>query len=103
MDHSLAGGVTLLHFTFTSHQRRPLTRFGIYKIVHRLITMIELKEVLRLWREGLPKKRLAAQLGLDPKTVRFEKRRVGKQDRMTVHAGLGRRNARERRRFDRGV
>jgi len=53
MDHSLAGGVTLLHFTslhftFTSHQRRPLTRFGIYKIVHRLITMIELKEVLRL-------------------------------------------------------
>jgi phosphatidylserine/phosphatidylglycerophosphate/cardiolipin synthase-like enzyme len=30
MDHPLAGGVTLLHFTFTSHQRRPLTRFGIY-------------------------------------------------------------------------
>jgi hypothetical protein len=30
--------------------RRPLTRFGIYRIVHRLITMIELKEVLRLWR-----------------------------------------------------
>lgn len=32
--------------------------------------MIELKEVLRLWAKGLPKKRVAAQLGLDPKTVR---------------------------------
>jgi Mu transposase, C-terminal domain len=36
----------------------------------REVTMVELKEVLRLWGEGLPKKRLAAQLGLDPKTVR---------------------------------
>jgi hypothetical protein len=35
----------------------------------REVTMVELKEVLRLWGEGLPKKRLAAQLGLDPKTV----------------------------------
>ena len=25
-----------------SHERRPLTRFGIYTIVHRLITMIKL-------------------------------------------------------------
>ena len=32
--------------------------------------MLEVKEVLRLWREGVPTKRLAAQLGLDPKTVR---------------------------------
>ena len=38
--------------------------------MYREVTMIELKEVLRLWGEGLPKKRLAAQLGLDPKTVR---------------------------------
>jgi len=38
MDHSLAGGVTLLRVTFTSHQRRLLTRFAIHKIVHRLIT-----------------------------------------------------------------
>jgi len=36
----------------------------------REVTMIELKEVLRLWGKGLPKKRVAAQLGLDPKTVR---------------------------------
>jgi len=36
----------------------------------REVTMVEIKEVLRLWGEGLPKKRLAAQLGLDPKTVR---------------------------------
>src|SRR5438093_12720376 len=36
----------------------------------REVTMIELKEVLLLWGKGLPKKRVAAQLGLDPKTVR---------------------------------
>jgi hypothetical protein len=34
------------------------------------VTMIEFREVLRLWQEQVPKKRIAAQLGLDPKTVR---------------------------------
>jgi hypothetical protein len=38
--------------------------------MYREVTMIELREVLRLWSEGVPKKRVAAQLGLDPKTVR---------------------------------
>jgi predicted DNA-binding transcriptional regulator YafY len=38
--------------------------------MYREVTMIELREVLRLWSEGLPTKRVAAQLGLDPKTVR---------------------------------
>ena len=38
--------------------------------MYREVTMIEVKEVLRLRREGVPTKRLAAQLGLDPKTVR---------------------------------
>src|ERR1700674_864386 len=37
--------------------------------MYREVTMIELKELLRLWCEGLPKKRLAAQVGLDPKTA----------------------------------
>lgn len=32
--------------------------------------MVEIKEVLRLWRAGTPKKRIAAQLTLDVKTVR---------------------------------
>lgn len=32
--------------------------------------MNEIKEVLRLWIGGMPKKRIAAQLSLDPKTVR---------------------------------
>jgi transposase len=32
--------------------------------------MIEIKEVLRQWLAGMPKKRIAAQLGIDPKTVR---------------------------------
>ena len=38
--------------------------------MYREVTMVEVKEVLRLWRAGVPRKRLAAQLGLDPKTVR---------------------------------
>lgn len=32
--------------------------------------MLEVKEVLRLWLRGVPKKRIALQRGLDPKTVR---------------------------------
>jgi len=32
--------------------------------------MLEIKEVLRLWQAGIAKKRIAAQLGVDPKTVR---------------------------------
>ncbi|MCP4960230.1 MAG: IS21 family transposase [Actinomycetia bacterium] len=32
--------------------------------------MIEIKEALRQWLAGAPKKRIAAQLGIDPKTVR---------------------------------
>jgi hypothetical protein len=35
--------------------------------MYREVTMIEVREVLRLRGEGLPKKRIAAQLGLDPK------------------------------------
>ena len=38
--------------------------------MYREVTMIEVREVLRLRGEGQPKKRIAAQLGLDPKTVR---------------------------------
>jgi transposase len=38
--------------------------------MYREVTMVEVTEVLRLWRAGLPRKRLAAQLGLDIKTVR---------------------------------
>ena len=38
--------------------------------MYREVTMIEIREVLRLRGEGLPKTRIAAQLGLDPKTVR---------------------------------
>ena len=38
--------------------------------MYREVTMFEVKEALRLWVSGTPKKRIAAQLGLDPKTVR---------------------------------
>ncbi len=36
----------------------------------REVTMIEVKEALRLWLRGVAKKRIAKQLALDPKTVR---------------------------------
>jgi transposase len=36
----------------------------------REVTLQEVKEVIRLWRAQVPKKRIAAQLGLDIKTVR---------------------------------
>jgi len=38
--------------------------------MYREVTMVEITEVLRLWRAGVRKKRIAARLGLDPKTVR---------------------------------
>jgi transposase len=36
----------------------------------REVTLQEVKEVVRLWRARVPKRRIAAQLGLDIKTVR---------------------------------
>jgi hypothetical protein len=36
----------------------------------REVTVIETKEVLRLWQRGVAKKRIAAQLGVDVRTVR---------------------------------
>src|SRR5438093_1421681 len=39
-------------------------------MAHREVTMLEVKEVLRLWLGGVAKKRIAAGLGLDVKTVR---------------------------------
>jgi hypothetical protein len=38
--------------------------------MYREVTMFEVTEALRLWLRGTPKKRIASQLGLDPKTVR---------------------------------
>ncbi len=37
---------------------------------YREVTMVEIKEILRLWLRGMRKKRIAALLGIDPKTVR---------------------------------
>jgi hypothetical protein len=39
-------------------------------MAYREVTMVEIKEVLQLWRAGGKKKRIAAQLTLDVKTVR---------------------------------
>ncbi len=36
----------------------------------REVTMLEVKEILRLWLLGVPKKQIATQLGFDVKTVR---------------------------------
>ena len=48
--------------------------------MYREVRVIEITEVLRLWRAGVPKKRIAVRLGLDPKTVRRY---------VTVAPGLG--------------
>jgi len=37
---------------------------------YREVTMVEVREILRLWAKGLGKKTIAARLGLDVKTVR---------------------------------
>lgn len=37
---------------------------------YREVTLIEVKEILRLWLDGVPKKRIAGLLGVDRKTVR---------------------------------
>ena len=39
-------------------------------MAYREVTMIEVKEVLRQWLAGVGKKRIAARVGVDPKTVR---------------------------------
>lgn len=39
-------------------------------MAYREVTMVEVREALRQWLLGVPKKRIAASLGLDPKTVR---------------------------------
>jgi transposase len=39
-------------------------------MAHREVTMLEVKEVLRLWLGGVAKKQIASGLGLDVKTVR---------------------------------
>ena len=39
-------------------------------MAYREVTLLEVKEVLRLWLIGFKKKRIAAQLGFDIKTVR---------------------------------
>lgn len=38
--------------------------------MYREVTMIEVRKVLRLRGEGLPKKRITARPGLNPRTVR---------------------------------
>ena len=52
----------------------------------REVTMLEVKEVLRLWLLGVPKKGIARQLGFDVKTVR---RYLGAARAQGVEAGHG--------------
>jgi transposase len=52
----------------------------------REVPMVETREIVRLWLAGLPKKRIAARLGVDPKTVRHY---VGAAERAGLRAGQG--------------
>lgn len=53
---------------------------------YREVTMVEIREILRLWLRGTRKKRIAALLGLDPKTVR---RYVSAAVRLGLPSGQG--------------
>jgi hypothetical protein len=55
-------------------------------MAYREVTMVEIKEVLRLWMGGAKKKRIAAQLSLDVKTVR---RYVSAAERIGLSPGVG--------------
>lgn len=48
----------------------PASRRRGEVMAYREVSVIEVKEVLRLWRSRVPKKQIAGRLGLDPKTVR---------------------------------
>src|SRR5437867_3708236 len=52
----------------------------------REVPMVETKEIVRLWLTGLPKKRIAARVGVDPKTVRHYVRAA---ERAGLRAGQG--------------
>jgi len=56
-------------------------------VAYREVGMLEIKEVLRLWLKGTAKKRIARQLGLDPKTVR-RYIRVAEQCGLTPSQGV---------------
>lgn len=53
----------------------------------REVTMIEVKEVLRQWLSGVGKKRIGANVGLDPKTVRRYVR-AAEASGLTTDSGL---------------
>lgn len=55
-------------------------------MAYREVTMVDVKEVLRLWLAGVARKRIAARLGLDPKTVR---RYVRSAERTGLRASAG--------------
>ena len=55
-------------------------------MAYREVGMLEIKEVLRLWLGGTPKKQIARQLGLDPKTVRSYVR-VAEDNGLSVEIG----------------
>ena len=55
--------------------------------MYREVTMLEVKEVLGLWRDGVPTKRLAAQLGLEGSSGSFKRpsARTCRQRRQRPH------------------
>ena len=62
--------------------------------------MVEIKEVLRLWMGGAKKKRIAAQLSLDVKTVR---RYVAAAESVGLAPGVGELTDERQRREGGGV
>src|ERR1700752_198346 len=55
-------------------------------MAYREVTMVEIREVLRLWAYGAPKKRIAATLRMDPKTIRSY---IATAERLGLRGGAG--------------
>jgi|GEM_PF-3449667 len=48
-------------------------------MAYRDVAMVHVKEVLRLWMAAMARKRIAPQVGLDPKTVRRDVRTAARK------------------------
>ena len=57
---------------------RNLRRWEVTEVAYREVTMLEVREILRQWLSGTARKRIAARLSCDPKTVRRYVRAAGR-------------------------
>src|SRR6516164_5544190 len=82
------------------HQRHPVDRAVARRAADALVKVDAVIEVHEIWEVVDPRPQ-DGRAGPKAGANRFEKRAVREDLRVAIHAGLGRRNARKRRVFDR--